>query len=409
MNSILYLDMTFTLTMIKERKLEQVLRSRSLGGFFDKVISVHPLSGLFESGDSRFGHPKISLVDSNHIFVEGKIGISPVLAFLPPLNLLLAQILLVSTLLRLARDSRVNVVRVGDPYYLGLIGLILSRILKVPLAIRVGFNYDELFKTTKRAAFPRLFKFRFVEKSIERLVFPRCKLVAGANQNNLEYALANGALRKYGVVFRYGNLIDPVHFIDPSQRSTSPFLLRDIGVNGEFLASVTRLEKMKNPDHSLFVFQILINLGHDLSLVYIGDGSMKDHLLALASSMGLADRVFFAGNRTQQWIASVLPQATLVLSPHMGRALTEACLAAVPIVAYDYDWQSELIRSGVSGELVPNLAYDLMAQAAHKLLRNLPYSRSLGNGARSLALQMMDPQALDQLERRSYSALLKEP
>ena len=36
-----------------------------------------------------------------------------------------------------------------------------------------------------------------------------------------------------------------------------------------------------------------------------------------------------------------------------GRALAEAALGGVPIVAYDIDWHSEAVETGVTGELVP--------------------------------------------------------
>ena len=256
--------MSFTLKMFRERHLEQALESRKLDGYFNHVISVHPLSGLFESGDNQFGDPVVTRLDDKHVFVEGKIGVSPKLSFLPPLNLILAQIRLIKLLLKIARNNgnaKVDVVRIGDPYYLGLMGWLLSRLLKVPLVIRVCFNYDLLYKTAKKPVFPRLFGFRFIEKLIERFVFPRCALIAGANQNNLDYGIANGGAPEKGVVFRYGNLIYPKHFTEPSTRTEGKILLREIGIEGDFITTVSRLEEMKQPEHNLLVLKKL----HELS------------------------------------------------------------------------------------------------------------------------------------------------
>ena len=61
------------------------------------------------------------------MFVKGEIGISRTLRFLPPLNLLLAQIRLARLLIKMAREAAVDLVRIGDPYYLGIMGLILVR------------------------------------------------------------------------------------------------------------------------------------------------------------------------------------------------------------------------------------------------------------------------------------------
>ena len=85
------LDMSFTLSMIYERNLYQALNSRNLDGYFDHVVSVHPLSSLFKVDQKRFGAPSVISIDNYHLFVEGTIGITRFLAWLPPLNLLLAQ------------------------------------------------------------------------------------------------------------------------------------------------------------------------------------------------------------------------------------------------------------------------------------------------------------------------------
>jgi glycosyltransferase involved in cell wall biosynthesis len=403
--AILILDMSFTLKMVAERQLDRAIESRELNGFFGNVISVHPFAGLFELGDQKYGHAVLTKFNRNHLFVEGKIGISRFLRFLPLLNLLLAQIQLFRLLLRLAKDAKIDVVRVGDPYYLGLMGWILSRILQVPMMIRVCFNYDQYFESTKRAVFPRLFRYRSIEKIIERFVLPRCALVAGANRDNLEYAIANGASPKNCYVFRYGNLLHPAHFVHPRQREIGRKLLLEIGVEGDFLATVSRLEKMKQPEHNLLALKKLHDLGHTLKFVFIGDGSMRRELEELAQDLGLAANVVFVGNRTQTWIAEVLPLARVVLSPHMGRALTEACLAAAPIVAYNYDWQGEIIESGVTGELVPNGAWEEMAYAAERFINDPSVARANGEAARKRAMEMMDPSLLDDHERRAYLKL----
>jgi len=98
----------------------------------------------------------------------------------------------------------------------------------------------------------------------------------------------------------------------------------------------------------------------------------------------------------------------LVLSPHMGRGLTEACLAGAPIVAYDYDWQGEIILSGKTGELVTDGDWTEMALRAAVLLDNPEKARQLGNNARSLALEMMSPEKLKSFEISSYDSLLNK-
>jgi len=406
MRNILILDMSYDLKMYKDRQLVQALESRKLGGYFNQVISVHPLAGLFASGASRFGDPIITQVDDHHIFIEGKIGISCVWSMIPPLNFLFAQVLFLRLLVRLCRKYKIDVVRIGDPHYLGIMGLILSWFLRIPLVIRVSGNYDWLRKNTGKLACPKLFKYLFIEKFIERFVLKRCDLVAAPNKNNLDYAILNGVQPERGIIFRYGNLIHPLHFSDPSTRKIKGRQFLDqLGVVGPFLTTVSRLEVIKQSDHNLFVLKRLRERGHLVNFLFIGDGSMRAHLKKLSEQLGLSNYVFFAGNRSQEWIAEILPLAQLVLSPHMGRALTEACLAGAPIVAFDVDWQGEIIKSAETGELVPTGDWEEMANKAAYLLDNPELSYQFGCNARNSSLKMMDPRALDDVEIAAYETL----
>ncbi len=174
------------------------------------------------------------------------------------------------------------------------------------------------------------------------------------------------------------------------------------------MATVGRLEKMKQPEQNLLVLKKLHELGHNIKFVFIGDGAMRVELEAMVEEFNLVGNVFFAGNRSQEWIAEVLPEAQLVLSPHMGRGLTEAGLAGAPIVAYDYDWQGEIIRSGETGELVPDLAWEKMAEAVEYFLANPKHARAMGNAVRKRAMEMMDPETLDQYERETYLKLFSD-
>ena len=50
----------------------------------------------------------------------------------------------------------------------------------------------------------------------------------------------------------------------------------------------------------------------------------------------------------------------------------------MPIVAYDIDWHSEAVETGVTGELVPFLNYSLMADAIEKIINDEEYGQMIG-------------------------------
>ena len=404
---ILVLDMSYTLKMFRQRQLGQALESRTLDGYFTRVVSVHPLAGLFETGADRFGRTTVTSLDAAQVFVEGKVGVAKWLQVLPPLNFALAQLSLIGLLVRMGRKAGVSVVRAGDPYYLGIVGLILARCLGVPLAIRVGNRFDDVRKFNGRANMPRLFRYIWIEKFVERFVFKRCDLIAGANEDNMHYALENGGRPEVATVFRYGNLLHPSHWLDPIRRSDPEPQLEEIGLSGKrFVVTVARLEPMKRVDETIRVVGELVRRGHDIHGLIVGDGILREELTAYSHSLGLGQRIVFAGNRPQEWIATVLPGASVIVSPHMGRALAEAALSGVPIVALDYDWQREVVVDDDTGYLITNGAWREMADKVELLLKDPERARIMGGNARAKVSNMMDPAALMHHERDTYDRLI---
>jgi glycosyltransferase involved in cell wall biosynthesis len=405
--AVLVLDMSYTLKMFRERQLDQALESRRTGGFFAHVISVHPLAALFEAGRARCGAPVVTWIDDSHVFVEGKLGRFHWPAALAPLNFLLAQADVLRLSAALSRRLNVAVVRIGDPYYLGIIGWMLARALRVPLAIRVPFRYDDIRRVTGRAVMPRLFRWSWLEKRIERFVFRRCDLIAGANEDNMRYAIENGGRPAIATVFRYGNLLQTTHWTEPERRPDATTDLRELGlVDCAFVATVARLEPVKRVEDAIRAVGEMRRRGVAVRALIVGDGTLRAPLEALARSHGVDEAVVFAGARNQEWIARVLPRASVILSPHMGRALTEAALSAVPIVAFDYDWQREVVVDGETGFLVPNGDWEAMADRAVRLLEDPVRARAMGRAARTKVEIMMAPASLVRHEQETYRLLL---
>jgi glycosyltransferase involved in cell wall biosynthesis len=406
----LALDASYSLEAIRERELEHSVTCRDLDGFFEHVWTVHPFATLVTSDawGGRFGRPVTTEISPRHSFIEGKVGRYSVLRKLAPLNFLLSQIGVLRDLYRLVRAQDISVIRVGDPLYLGLLGLALSRLCAIPMVIRIGANNGKVRQTTGQPMMPRLFFNRKIEEIVERFVFRRVDLVAGANQDNLDFALASGARPACSTLFRYGNLIDKRHLVAPSERSGGQQLCDELGVTpNRFVMLIGRLVVIKHPDDVVRVLAEVRKRQHDLKLLVAGDGPMRAEVAELAQELGVRDQVVFCGNMDQGWLSKMIPMATAVLSPFNGRALSEVAFGAAPIVGYDIDWQRELIETGVTGELVPHRSWIEMANALERYLDDPAYARAMGEAVRGRALEMLDPKVLDQHERDQYLVLLK--
>ena len=405
MFKLLVLDTSYSFEAISNLGLEDSVTCRDLDGFFDHVWTVHPFGTLVTSSQwkNKYGRPDIYQLADAHTFIEGKMGLFKIFSKITFLNFLIGQIHIFFYLVQLVKKEKISVIRVGSPLYLGLFGFALSRWCKIPFVVRVGGNHDKVYETTGKQSEKRLFRHRRVEKLVERFVFPRAHLVAGANQDNLNFAINNGARPERSTLFRYGNLIDKRHFVEPSQRDGGNDLLDEIGMGGsQFLLYVGRLESVKHPDDVIRVLAQLVKSGHDIKAVLAGDGQLRSNLENFARTLGIENRTLFVGNVNQDWLARVIPLATVVVSPHTGRALSETALGGVPIVAYDVDWQGELIKTGVTGELVPHGDYDAMAKSVQLYLNNQIYAQKMGDAVRKRCSEMMNTTALNNHEREQY-------
>jgi glycosyltransferase involved in cell wall biosynthesis len=104
--------------------------------------------------------------------------------------------------------------------------------------------------------------------------------------------------------------------------------------------------------------EVLLEAARDVRRAYfviIGDGPKREEWTALATTLGVADRVRWAGFRTD--VDALLAGCDLFVHPSLDDAfptvLLEAMAAGLPIVASRVGGIPEIVIPGVTGELVP--------------------------------------------------------
>jgi glycosyltransferase involved in cell wall biosynthesis len=410
--TLIVVDSSYTFSMIKERGLEYSVTCRDLEGYFGHVYSVNPLASAVVTAESQTKAqlPVVRMTD-HHTFIETRpsshepkrfSALAGTFAFLS------SQVRLIKMLHKIGSTHRPVAVRAGDPLYCGLFGLVLARWLRCPFVVRVGSNNDEIRASTGRALMPRLLRLGAVERRVERLVLSHANTVMGANSDNLTWALKSGADPATSVIVRYGNLIAPEHFSEPTGRGVPEGLFRKLGLSptDALVLYVGRFEPVKRASDVIEVVARLRQRGIDLVCLMVGDGSQRFALEQDCRDRGLQANVKFGGSLDQTTLAQLNAMAACVVSPHTGRALSEAALAGAPIVAYDVDWQGELIVDKETGRLVPFADVEGLADATADLLTNPDKSRRLGAAVRDRALSMLDPRHGNFAERRIYARLL---
>jgi len=401
------LDMAYTLKMVKERGLEQEFLSRECGGYFEHVWGVHPVADIPENKELTYEGFKVlkEAFSENQTIIEGSSAYYAILKYFFPLNFIVSQIRFVLYLISLVKREKISIILSTDPHFSGLIGLCIKMFTKAKLVIWVVAHNDDIFKSTGQIANPRLFRKRWVEKIVERLVFRNSDLVAGGNRNNLEFALNNGAKVNKSTIFPNGKLINLQHQVDPGLRDFDN--LFSIYPAKYYFIYIGRMIDIKFPDDVLRAFSLINSKILNSGLIMAGNGAMQDELRNIAMELGISEKVHFLGNVNQSRLASLLAGCFAVLSPLTGRSLIEAALGGIPIVAYDRDWQLEFVETSGAGVIVPFRDWKKMAEVSIYLINNPDVAKKHGRAARAAGLEICDLEKLYGHEKNEFNKLLK--
>ncbi|WFB37525.1 glycosyltransferase [Kiritimatiellota bacterium B12222] len=156
---------------------------------------------------------------------------------------------------------------------------------------------------------------------------------------------------------------------------------------GDFLLSLARLHPQKSPDLLLKSFAKVLPLHPEVTLVFAGpDYGMEEDLRALASQLGCAESVYFAGSlhAKEKWRALHACKGFVLPSQAEGfsLALLEAALAGAEIVMSKGCYFDALAEAG--GARIAALTPEELAEALRMVLS---HPGAMGPQAREFVLQ----------------------
>jgi glycosyltransferase involved in cell wall biosynthesis len=128
---------------------------------------------------------------------------------------------------------------------------------------------------------------------------------------------------------------------------------------------------------------------NDAKLLIIGDGPERENLKSLSQNLGLNSRVFFLGQVRHSMVWDFLQKAEVFVLPSVSegcpRAIIEAMVCGLPVVATKVGGIPEVITNGVNGFLVPSQNEDALVEAIEKLLRDVNLRKKISNENRKKA------------------------
>jgi glycosyltransferase involved in cell wall biosynthesis len=138
------------------------------------------------------------------------------------------------------------------------------------------------------------------------------------------------------------------------------------------------------------------------------DGTYEDALMALATQLGVRDRVVFTGFRSD--VEQILPELAISLLPSLSEGLSntllESMAAGVAVIATRVGGSGEVVRDSENGLLVPPSDPRSLAEAISRLLDAPDFASRLGQAARKTIVDGYSMRQLVDRTSRFYESML---
>ena len=318
---------------------------------------------------------------------EGTIALPPDWSLpLPSYETIDLRFPLPTDVLQRVEATRPGIVHVATPGPVGFCGLLVARLLGIPL---VGSYHTELGPYALH-----LTRDTLVAEALDVYVdwfYRQCAKVLAPTRA----VAASLAARGYPEVGVWGRGVDPRLF-GPERRNEN--LRQDLlGLDGKILLlSVGRLSAEKRIGVLLDAFALLTRERRDVRLVVAGDGPARHELENTAPS-----GTRFVGELTGDALGELYASADVFCFPSttdtFGQVLLEAGASGLPVVAANAGGASELVVPGRTGLLVPPEEAAPLAKALLQLAADGDLRTRLAAAGRDAALARTWPSAIAEL------------
>ena len=187
------------------------------------------------------------------------------------------------------------------------------------------------------------------------------------------------------------NFVDDAAFAPPDAPSLAA-MRHELGLAAvdEAVGVVANLHAIKDHATLLRAVALLLPVHPRLRLVLVGDGVERERLVGLAASLGITQRVVFAGRRPHQ----PSPQWAFALAVLSSRgegfpnAIVEAMAARRPLVATSVGGVPDVVVHGETGLLVPPADPARLAEAIGQLLNDPQQAKAMGEAGATRAREL---------------------
>jgi D-inositol-3-phosphate glycosyltransferase len=246
---------------------------------------------------------------------------------------------------------------------------------------------------------------------------PRLRIqIEGEIAQQADLLIASTADEAYDLMDAYGADPERVVIVPPGvdlsmfQPMHRAEARREIGYgSGRLLLFVGRLERLKGVEVAIRALSLLRDRRHDdVRLLILGedshedDESEKDRLKAIATEVGVRDRVDFIGSVAHHELPYFYGAADVCVMPSysesFGLVALEAQACGCPVVASGVSGLRSVVRDEVSGYLIDVHDAAAYAERIGRLLADRELAEQMGRRGRLLAQRFSWTRTADRLE-----------
>ena len=260
---------------------------------------------------------------------------------------------------RLFRKNKFDCITVQDQYYLGLVGLRLSRKYKVGLELQIhGFE-----------------KFNGLRKLIANFVIPRADVIRVVSER-----LKTRMISEFNVSEEKITVIPIFTEVKIKERDSKK-------ENEKFIfLTVGRLVEIKNISLQIVVMKELIMGGEKIELHIVGSGPFEERLKEEARGLS---QIKFLGWQDELEKYYKEADAYLLTSDYegWGMVIIEAASYGLPIIMTDVGCAGEVIKNEKSGIVIPVGDKEKLKEAMKWVVKDKELSVKIGKGAQEAVLK----------------------
>ena len=237
-------------------------------------------------------------------------------------------------------NNDIHLIRAYNPFFAGLIGVLLQKIFKKPCIISLHNDYKLNQKIEKRYY---IFGIKLFSDLVEKYTISSASGIIAMTNHLKNYAIAHGAKSENVQVIP--NKVDISKFEKNDDVSYEP----DTSFSNDnfVLLYVGSLVKQKDPLTLLKAFNNAKKQLTNLKLILIGDGPLKPDIEQFIQEYDLYDDVLLKGYMSHDALPSFMANSDVFVFPTLeegfGIVLIEAQASGLPIISSEIPQTKDII------------------------------------------------------------------